>query len=131
MWSDQFHAPATPAAPPPPAAAEAKPIHAQLDNMLKLVDAMIKRVMPDGKTLSEKVPVREGKETVSALTSMFGTIMRHHEELRGHEQGDIFRAAVGNVLKKMEQEHGRQFLAKLEEELELLEGSSKLKHRSQ
>lgn len=131
MWQDQFHAnPATPApqATPP---GEAKPIHEQLDSMLMLVDAMIKRVMPDGRTLSKDVPVREGKETVSALTSMFSTIMRYHDDLRGHEQGDMFRAAVGSVLKKMEQEHGRQFLIQLEEELELLEGSSKLIHRPQ
>lgn len=128
MWSDRFTADAAPAR-PPPQPAEVKPIHEQLDNMLRLVDAMIKRVMPDGKTLDKDVPVREGKETVSALTSMFSTIMRNYEELRGFEQSDIFRAAVGNVLKQMSQEHGKQFLEMLETELERLEGSSKLSQR--
>lgn len=111
--------------PAPPERAPAKRGD-QRQNLLSLVNdvqdmakAMHSRLMVGGK-LKDGIPIREGKEAVSSISSLLGLILRNKDSLEDMHFQLAFDNAVVEVLEEMDDEHKTQYAERLQEKLDAI-----------
>ena len=93
-----------------------------VENLKLMTLAMQSRLLdPQTGQLKQEIPIREGKEAVSAISTLLGLILRNKEALESKHYQQQFDSAVTEVLAEMDEEHQTDFLDKLQVRLETIE----------
>lgn len=92
-----------------------------VSSVKRMAHAMQARLMDENGNLKKDIPIREGKEAISSVSTLLSTILRNKDALENRHYQQQFDAAVISVLEEMDTEHRTDYLAKLQAELETVE----------
>lgn len=92
-----------------------------VSSVKRMAHAMQVRLMDENGNLKKDIPIREGKEAISSVSTLLSTILRNKDALENRHYQQQFDAAVISVLEEMDTEHRTDYLTKLQAELETVE----------
>lgn len=92
-----------------------------VSSVKRMAHAMQARLMDENGNLKKDIPIREGKEAISSVSTLLSTILRNKDALENRHYQQQFDAAVISVLEEMDTEHRTDYLTKLQAELETVE----------
>ncbi len=94
-----------------------------VDNVKQMAQAMQARLMDSNGHLKKDIPIREGKEAISSISTLLGMILRNKDALENKHYQQQYDAAVISVLEDMDEAHQTEFLSRLQEKLDTVEAA--------
>lgn len=94
-----------------------------VESVKQMAQAMQARLMDDNGHLKKDIPIREGKEAISSISTLLGMILRNKDALENKHYQQQYDAAVISVLEEMDEVYQTEFLSRLQEKLDSVEAA--------